>query len=75
MTHVNAQVPRDSDIRLWKESVLMKAELDFWRARADEFARELENIFDHASQTGHVEIWCNREKIDLYTRPAESETA
>jgi hypothetical protein len=69
MTHVNAQVPIDREIREWKESILLKAELNFWKARADEFASELGNIFDHASATGHVELWRGQDKIDLYTKP------
>ena len=68
MTHINATVPRNRQINEWRESLLMKTELDFWRDRAREYASELENIFDHASETGHIEVWRGSEKIDLYTK-------
>lgn len=73
MTHVNATVPRNREINQWREDVLLKAELAFWRDRAREYAGELENMFDHASETGHVELWRGNEKIDLYTKADESE--
>jgi hypothetical protein len=67
MTHVNAKVPYGGEIYDRRAAVLLEAELAFYKKMTETLRDELENIFDHALSTGHVELWKGREKIDLYT--------
>lgn len=67
MTYVNVNIETSQETWDYKHDHMLQAELVFWKKRAEDLQGRLENIFDHATKTGHVELWRNREKLDLYT--------
>lgn len=68
MTHVNVSAPKPSELREWLNVQELKLRAEFWEQRAMALIGEIENIYDHAKKTGHVEIWCHGDKLDLYTK-------
>ncbi len=65
MTWVNIRCPANSDIRAEQYRDSQRAELEFWKKKAEELQVELENAFDHAKEYGKIELHHRGEKICL----------
>ncbi len=68
MTFVNVHIPSSEDLRQQWNRERDEREIAFLQARVDELLRMLENIYECAQQTGHVELWHRGDKLDLYTK-------
>lgn len=75
MSWVNAKAPSESEIRAEQLRDATEKERLFWLKKCEQLQAELENIFDHAKKTGHVELWHRGEKLDLYTKPATTDAS
>jgi hypothetical protein len=72
MTYVNVPVETWTEVEAQHRAFQSVHELEFWKTKAETLRRELENVFDHAKATGHVELWRNGVKLDLYTAKVTS---
>jgi hypothetical protein len=67
VTYQNATIPTTGDIRAEQYRNGVEKERDFWLKKAEELQRELENIYDHASERGFIELHHRNDKLVLYT--------
>lgn len=73
MTHTNVY------IRSWDYDnqdlgvVLLKAERDFWKSRAEYYRKEMSNIPEAVKECGYVDIDDGREKITLVKKRQKKE--
>jgi hypothetical protein len=67
VTYQNATIPTTSDIRAEKYRHGVETERDFWFQKAEQLQRELENIYDHATERGFIELHHQNSKLVLYT--------
>ncbi len=72
MSWVNAKIPTNSDIREEQRLDALQKERDFWLYKAECLQRELENIWNHASTTGRIELHHRRDKLVLVVEKPEA---
>lgn len=73
MSWVNATIPTSGDIRAEQYLDAVEKERDFWLKKAEQLQRELENIWDHASESGRIELHHRGEKLTLTVVSEECE--
>jgi hypothetical protein len=70
MAYTNVNI-RDRNSEL-KTRAMLEAELSFWRQRADELQRTLENIPSAVRQYGYVDLIDGDDTLTLIAKPEES---
>jgi hypothetical protein len=68
MAFLMVHVPRTMDIAELRHNAVTDAELKFWKGKADDLQRGLENIWERAQAGERVTLYRGSDQIEL--RPA-----